>query len=178
MKKSLLKITAPALAIGLAFSVQGGALAHSPNASAQGKANANSEVKVNHVPSQIKVVKIDKRLAPVEKRLASVNSELSQIVTILSTKESLTLEEFSYYEDRIKGLNNRLKASTNQLNAVSKKLGSGSSAVVEVKLGISGSKGAITEAQTLLKSIPIVAAPPETEVPIETDVPAESPVTP
>lgn len=166
MNKKFLKIAAPALALGLVLSAQGGALAASPNASVKAK----TEVKVKQVPGQIKGATVEKRLTPVENRVISVNAELSTIVTELNAKTSLSIEEFSSYQDQLTSLSNRLQASTNQLSAVSKKFGTESSAVVEANTTISASLAAISAAHTLLGSIEVspVVIEPEPESPTET----------
>ncbi|MDN7241451.1 hypothetical protein QWY14_06585 [Planococcus sp. N028] len=150
MKKSLYKITAPALAFGLALSVQGGAYAASPGASAETKAHftataGKEAVKVNAAH----------HLTPVQKRISSVNGEVAKIAAKLESKESLTSKEYYTYQKQLTSLVNRLNASNHQFKAISKKF-KGSEETAKVEAAIKASFASSLHAHELLNSIEVV----------------------
>ncbi|MFC6040388.1 hypothetical protein ACFPYN_13245 [Paenisporosarcina macmurdoensis] len=165
MKTSLLKITVPVLAIGLAFSAQGSVSATSPDAGTQAKVNV--EVNAGKEISLAKGGDFTHRLTPIDERIFSVNSEIEEIIVVLEDAESITFEEYFFYQEKLNSLDNRLNASTNQLNAVTKKFDGDSVEVTELELEIEASFVATLEAQNLLDSIDVVPELPEIEEPTE-----------
>ena len=174
MKTSLFKITAPALAIGLALSAQGGVYAAGPNAETQAK--ANTEVNVGQKNFLGVGASLTHRLAPIDNRISSVDFGVAELSAELEATESLTFEEYFFYEEQLTSYLNRLNASTNQLEAVTKKFDEDSAEVTEVEVALDASLTATLEAQNLLNSIDVIEELPDVEEPIEE--PIEEPVTP
>ncbi len=170
MKTSLLKITVPVLAIGLAFSAQGGVSATSPDAGTSAKVNVG--VNAGKEITQAQGTDFTHRLTPIDERIFSVDSEIEEITLVLEGAESITFEEYFFYQEKLNSLVNRLNASTNQLNAVTKKFDVDSVEVTELEVAIEASFVANLEAQNLLDSIDVV---PELS---EIQEPTEEPVTP
>ncbi|MDB0579436.1 hypothetical protein [Salinicoccus roseus] len=160
-RRSLMKLTAPALAIGLALSGQGDAEAASPNANINGIVNSNAQV------SQSNGASLDHRLSPVENKLQSVQLEANFIASQLEDAESLTPEQYEYYKGEIDSLLNRANASTNQLNAVSNKFGNDASGIIEVEGDINLTISLILDLEDLLEGIEIVPEEPVEEAPDE-----------
>ena len=165
MKKNLLKVTAPAIALGLVLSVQSNVGAASPNSQGNGQVNGTVNLE---------------RLIPIEKRISSVDMELDLIVSVLGQKETLSEDQYDYYQEKLISLNNRVKASTNQLSAVLKKADDSTEEIVDTKNDIDEALIEILEAQELLNSIEILPEEPieesTEEVPTEestVEVPTE-----
>src|SRR5690625_364702 len=105
MKKSLAKITVPALALGLAVTVHGGdAEAANPNASINGKINSNA----NAQAAQQNGAGLDRRLSPVIDRIQSVELEASFLTSGLAESTVLTPDEYLVYQEELESLLNRL----------------------------------------------------------------------
>lgn len=174
MKKSLFKVTAPALAIGLALSTQGTVLAAGPNAEAKVKA----DVKIEQSQFSKGGADVTHRLVPIEKRISSVNFEVAETVAELQAVESLSLAEYLAYEEELNSQFGKIGASTNQLEAVTKKFDETVPEVIAAELAITTAFTQTLEAQNLLDSIAIVEDVPEVDVPTEepVEVPAEVPV--
>lgn len=167
MKKSLYKMTAPALAIGLAFSAQGGALAASPNAQANVNAEVKAEVKAEQRGFLNGGASLSHRLIPIEKRISSVDVEVAELTAELEATGSLSFEEYVYYQEQLNALFGQVGASTNQLQAVTKKFGEDSAEVAEAKAEINAAFSVTLEAQNLLDSIDVIEELPEVEEPAD-----------
>ncbi|MGK7377544.1 hypothetical protein ACSFXN_06850 [Planococcus sp. 1R117A] len=175
MKKSLLKFTAPALAIGLTVSAQGSVLAASPHADV----NAKAEVKVEQGKAFKGGADVSHRLNPVEKRISKATSQVSEITSELKDAEALSYEEYLKYQEQINAVFGTLGASTNQLEAVTKKFDDNASEIIAVKLDLNSAFESAVETQSLLESIDVIEEVPEVEVPdVEepvVEVPVEEP---
>lgn len=170
MNTSLLKITVPVLAIGLAFSAQGGVSATSPDAGTPAKVNV--EVNAGKEISLAQGSDFTHRLTPIEERIFSVNSEIEETIVVLENAESITFEEYFFYQEKLNSLVNRLNASSNQLNAVTKNFDKDFVEVTELEEAIEASFVATLEAQNMLDYIDVIPELPEIEEP------TDEPVTP
>ncbi|MFD1861522.1 hypothetical protein [Planococcus chinensis] len=160
MKKTLIQLTAPALAAGLAFSGTGGALAAGPDA----HANVKAQVKVEQ-SAKVNGADLSHRLLPIEKRISSVDFDVAALTAELEAKESLSYEEWVYYQEGLNALFGQVGASTNQLMAVTKKFGEDSAEVAEAKAEINEAFSTLVQVQALLDSIEVTVEEPEVETP-------------
>jgi hypothetical protein len=172
MKKTLFKLTAPALAAGLTLSVSGGALAAGPDIHANVKAQAKVEQK-----GTVNGADLSHRLIPIEKRISSVDFEIAALTAELEAAESLSYEEWVYYQEALNALFGQVGASTNQLQAVTKKFGADSAEVAEAKGEINDAFSTLVQAQALLDAIEVTVEVPEVDLPEEPEVP-EAPTEP
>ncbi|MCI2255420.1 hypothetical protein L2D08_13685 [Domibacillus sp. PGB-M46] len=170
IKQPLLKATAPALALGLAFGAQADAEAANVKTAVQASVGTEAAVKEKSGGS------ILHRLNPVEKRVSSIESELAIVASGLESTETLTSEEYDGYLSQLNSLLNRTNAATNQLNAVAKKSGEETPEVIEVENKISDVVTQVLDTQNLLGTIEIVPETPELELPEEGTV--EEPIAP
>lgn len=170
MKKTLFKLTAPALAAGLALTASGSAFAAGPDANANVKAQVKVEQKAN-----VNGADLSHRLIPIEKRISSVDFDIAALTAELEAAESLSYEEWVYYQEALNALFGQVGASTNQLQAVTKKFGEDSAEVAEAKGEINDAFSTLVQAQALLDAIEVTVEVPEVEVPEEpeVEVPAE-----
>lgn len=161
IKQPLLKATAPALALGLAFGAQADAEAANVKTAVQASVGTEAAAKEKSGGS------ILHRLNPIEKRVSSIESELAIVVSGLESTETLTSEEYDGYLSKLNSLLNRTNAATNQLNAVAKKSGEDAPEVIEVENKIGDVVTQVLDTQNLLGTIEIVPETPEVELPEE-----------
>ena len=170
IKQPLLKATAPALALGLAFGAQANAEAANVKTAVQASVGTEAAAEEKSGGS------ILHRLNPIEKRVSSIESELAVVVSGLESTETLTSEEYDGYLSQLNSLLNRTNAATNQLNAVAKKSGEDAPEVTEVENKIGDIVTQALDTQNLLGAIEIVPETPEVELPEEGTL--EEPTTP
>ncbi|MDN7246927.1 hypothetical protein [Planococcus shenhongbingii] len=159
MKKSLLKFTAPALAIGLMATAQGSALAENPLADAKAK----TEVKVEQSTVSKSGADVIHRLNPIEKRISAAASQLTEITSDLEEEKTLSYKEYFDYQEQLNAVFEKLGASTNQLQAVAKKSDEHSAAAMAVKFELNAAFESAVKAQSLLESVDVNEEAPETE---------------
>lgn len=161
IKQPLLKATAPALALGLAFGAQANAEAANVKTAVQASIGTEAAAEEKSGGS------ILHRLNPIEKKVSSIESELTFVVSGLESTETLTSEEYNGYLRQLNSLLNRTNAATNQLNAVAKKSGEDAPEVTEVENKIDNVVTQVLDTQNLLGTIEIIPLTPEVELPEE-----------
>ncbi|WP_050183845.1 hypothetical protein [Domibacillus robiginosus] len=161
IKHPLLKATAPALALGLAFGAQADAEA------ANVKTAVQASVGTEKAASEKSGGSILHRLNPIEKKISSIEDELAVVVSGLENKEALTSEEYEEYLGHLNSLLNRTNAATNQLHAVAKKSGEDAPEVTEAENQIADVVAQILDTQNLVSTIEIAPELPAVELPEE-----------
>ena len=147
MKTSLLKITAPALAISLVFAV--------PAAFA-----GNEDGTVASSITIKEQAKIEKAVEPIENKVFAVNDETAAITEVLKSKNALTLEEYHYYEQRLASIFNRLGEARQDITAVSNQYGDGSLHVAGVGVAVGASLSVALDTREQLEVVSIKAETP------------------
>lgn len=147
MKTSLLKITAPALAISLVFAAPA-ALAGNE----EGVADSSITIEEQD--------KIEKAVEPIENKVFAVNDETAAITEVLKSKNALTLEEYRYYEQRLASIFNRLGEARQDITSVSHQYGDGSLHIAGVGVAITASLAVALDTREQLEAVSIQAESP------------------
>jgi hypothetical protein len=147
MKTSLLKITAPALAISLVFAAP---------AAFAGNEDGSHESSI----SIKEHAQIEKTVAPIERNVFAVNDETAAITEHLKSKNTITLEEYRYYDQRLSSLVNRLGEARQDITIISSHYGDGSLHVAGVGVAIAASLTVALDTREQLEAVKIQAETP------------------